>query len=60
MLLIDGNIVYQGTPMKSVSYFASIGYSCPRFANPADYFMKILTLEYPKAKEDDLKIQNLS
>ena len=27
-----------------------------RFANPADYFIKILTINYPKEEEDEIKI----
>jgi hypothetical protein len=31
----------------------------PRFANPADFFMKILTINYPKQVDDEKKIDFL-
>jgi ABC-2 type transporter len=31
----------------------------PRFTNPADFFMKILSVRYPKSAEDDAKIEFL-
>lgn len=57
MLLVDGHIVYSGSAKKSVKYFASIGYDCPRYANPADFYMRLLTLEFPKAQKDNEKIE---
>jgi hypothetical protein len=32
----------------------------PRFANPADFFMKVLSIRYPKQKEDEEKLAYLS
>jgi ABC-type multidrug transport system ATPase subunit len=48
IIMCDGNIVYQGDAAKSPSYFRSIKYDMPRFANPADIFMKLLAINYPK------------
>ena len=31
----------------------------PRFANPADYFMKLLSITYPKTPEDEKKLTAL-
>lgn len=31
----------------------------PQFANPADYFMKILSIKYPKQEDDIEKIEKL-
>ena len=41
MLLLDGNIIYQGDSSKAVEHFNSIGYVMPAYTNPADYFMRI-------------------
>lgn len=57
--MADGNIVYQGDAKASVKYFESTGYPVPQFANPADYFMKILSIRYPKQEEDVNKIDKL-
>ena len=54
--MCDGNIVYQGEASKSAKYFDGIGIHCPRFANPADFFIKSLTISYPKGKIDEQRI----
>lgn len=43
ILISDGELVYHGSVSQSVSYFSSLGFSCPMYTNPADYFfMKVL------------------
>jgi len=42
MLLVRGNIIYQGHANQAVNYFGTIGYPCPKLTNPADFFMKIM------------------
>jgi ATP-binding cassette subfamily G (WHITE) protein 1 len=56
ILMMDGYIVYQGRAKDSTSYFASIGHSCPVTSNPADFYMKILSVNYPKNEEEDKKL----
>ena len=48
ILMCDGNIVYQGDAKDSVKYFKDIKMPVPPRTNPADYFMKILSINYPK------------
>jgi ABC-type multidrug transport system ATPase subunit len=48
ILLQDGNMAYQGKAKESVAYFASIGKKCRITQNPADFYMKILAVDYPK------------
>ena len=50
--MCDGNIVFQGDAKQSVQHFKMINRPVPRFANPADFFMKILFIKYPKTKDD--------
>jgi len=52
----DGNIVYQGLANESPAYFESIGFTLGKFANPADSFMKVLSVSYPKLKADEEKL----
>ncbi|KAG7385503.1 hypothetical protein PHYPSEUDO_001453 [Phytophthora pseudosyringae] len=40
-LLCDGATVYNG---EAVAYFAELGYQCPGFVNPTDYFMRQLVV----------------
>ena len=42
LLLVEGNVIYQGAAQDSVNYFASIGYECPNLTNPPDYFIRIM------------------
>lgn len=43
-LISDGSTVYQGKASESLSYFASLGFQCPTFINPADFFMEQLVV----------------
>jgi ABC-type multidrug transport system ATPase subunit len=38
ILMSDGRILYAGAANKAVEYFASQGYPCPQYSNPADFF----------------------
>lgn len=40
ILLAKGHLVYFGPAQNAVEYFQKIGYPCPPFTNPADYFSK--------------------
>ena len=42
LLLVEGNVIYQGKTKDSVKYFASIGFECPDSTNPPDYYMRIM------------------
>ena len=41
LILLRGNIIYQGKASSAIDYFGGIGYACPEMTNPADYFMQI-------------------
>lgn len=43
-LLSDGATVYHGPASDSVAYFGSLGYQCPAFINPSDFFMRQLVV----------------
>ncbi|GAB9475705.1 Atp-binding protein [Globisporangium polare] len=43
-LLSDGSPVYHGRASESVEYFAALGYQCPPYRNPSDYFMRQLVV----------------
>jgi len=42
ILLTKGDIAYIGSCQKCVSYFEEIGYKCPDFHNPADFFLDVI------------------
>ncbi|GAB9468972.1 Atp-binding protein [Globisporangium polare] len=43
-LLSDGSPVYHGKASDAVPYFAALGFQCPTFTNPSDYFMRQLVV----------------
>jgi len=51
----DGHCVYQGDAKQSAQYFRNIGFKFPAFSNPADKFMKILSVRYPPTEKDERK-----
>jgi hypothetical protein len=51
--MADGNIVYQGQAADSADYFRSLNFEFRKLANPADVFMRILSVNYPKQAEDE-------
>ena len=50
--MAEGQIVFQGTARKAVNYFSKIGYQIPSYSNPADHFIKTLSVSYPKTSAD--------
>jgi len=47
--MADGHIVYQGLANRSAEYFYNLNFKAGgKFSNPADIFMKALSLNYPK------------
>lgn len=42
ILMMDGNIMYQGDVKNSIHHFSMCGRPVPRFINPADYYMRVL------------------
>lgn len=55
--MCDGHIVYQGIANQAPAYFNELGYSIKGYCNPADEFMKFLSINYPKRNSDELKIE---
>eukprot|EP01103_Thecamoeba_quadrilineata_P000714 TRINITY_DN10629_c0_g1_i1.p1 TRINITY_DN10629_c0_g1~~TRINITY_DN10629_c0_g1_i1.p1 ORF type:complete len:629 (-),score=139.92 TRINITY_DN10629_c0_g1_i1:101-1987(-) len=53
LLLAQGEVAYSGPGAGATTYFAGIGYQCPAFVNPSDYFLDVITPDsrYPKRTE---------
>lgn len=45
MLMVDGNIVYNGNSKDSMGYFNSLNMPVPIHSNPIDHYMKIMNKE---------------
>ena len=59
ILMADGYIVYQGPAERSASFFNMSG-ATMRYLNPCDYFMRELSIDYPKSQEDEAKIDRFA
>jgi ABC-type multidrug transport system ATPase subunit len=59
-LMMDGYCVYQGDARDSVAFFAKHGHQLREKYNPADFFMKLLTINYPKEENDVRKIEEFT
>ncbi|XP_073484568.1 ATP-binding cassette sub-family G member 8 [Aquarana catesbeiana] len=45
LLLSSGATIYSGTAKDMVQYFTSIGYPCPRYSNPADFYVDLTSID---------------
>jgi hypothetical protein len=45
MLLSNGKVVYFGPANMARQYFADLGYPCPKYTNPGDFFSKFETVK---------------
>jgi hypothetical protein len=58
--MCDGYIMFQGHARESVSHFAKMVLVCPIHSNPSDYFMKVLSINYPKTEDDERYISRMN
>lgn len=52
----DGYCVYQGEAKMSAQYFRDLKFRLPTYSNPADTYMRILAVNFPKLPKDDRKL----
>ncbi|XP_011312172.1 ATP-binding cassette sub-family G member 1 [Fopius arisanus] len=45
-LIASGLCMFQGSPANTVPFFSSLGLQCPRYHNPADYMIEVVSKEY--------------
>ena len=60
LLMADGFTVFQGDAAESMEYFKTLKFTVPTLCNPADFFMKVLSIKYPKGPEDIQKFDHLN
>ena len=56
LLMSDGYCVYQGEAKASALYFRDLKFRLPTFSNPADTYMRILAVNFPKTEKDLRKL----
>ena len=49
-----------GRARDSAAYMNMIDFEIPVYSNPADYYMKLLAIKYPKRPIDEEKIEYLT
>lgn len=55
LLLSEGRVVYMGDAGDAAKYFGKVGFPPPKFFNPADYFLDILS---PDSRSTELESQS--
>uniref|UniRef100_A0A8C5T9C5 ATP-binding cassette sub-family G member 8 n=1 Tax=Malurus cyaneus samueli TaxID=2593467 RepID=A0A8C5T9C5_9PASS len=45
LLMTSGLTAYCGTAKDMVQYFTELGYPCPRYSNPADFYVDLTTVD---------------
>uniref|UniRef100_A0A3B3ID95 ATP-binding cassette sub-family G member 8 n=1 Tax=Oryzias latipes TaxID=8090 RepID=A0A3B3ID95_ORYLA len=45
VLLSSGSAVYFGAAQDMVSYFTSLGHPCPRYCNPSDFYVDLISID---------------
>ena len=43
LLAVGGEAVYLGPSLQALSYFESLGFTCPPMENPADFFLDVIS-----------------
>ena len=59
LLLAKGRIVYNGPMATLQSYFSSLGVVCPRFHNPADFFINQISIVPTKQEASYARLKML-
>ncbi|XP_075057072.1 ATP-binding cassette sub-family G member 8 [Mixophyes fleayi] len=54
LLLSSGTTIYSGTAKDMIQYFSSIGYPCPRYSNPADFYVDLSSINQ-RTKEEEME-----
>ncbi|KFQ50069.1 ATP-binding cassette sub-family G member 8, partial [Nestor notabilis] len=52
LLMTSGLTVYCGTARDMVQYFTEVGYPCPRYSNPADFYVDLTSIDKQTAEKE--------
>uniref|UniRef100_A0A8C4W0U3 ATP-binding cassette sub-family G member 8 n=1 Tax=Gopherus evgoodei TaxID=1825980 RepID=A0A8C4W0U3_9SAUR len=56
LLMTSGTTIYSGTARDMVQYFTEIGYPCPKYSNPADFYVDLTSID-KQSKEKEMESQ---
>ncbi|XP_072121064.1 ATP-binding cassette sub-family G member 8 [Mobula birostris] len=54
VLLSSGLTAYCGTARDMIPYFTSIGYPCPRFCNPCDFYVDLISIDRRSKEQEQI------
>ncbi|XP_026166012.1 ATP-binding cassette sub-family G member 8 isoform X3 [Mastacembelus armatus] len=52
LLWNPGSAVYCGAAREMVPYFTSLGYPCPRYCNPSDFYVDLISIDRRSAEQE--------
>ncbi|XP_039553971.1 ATP-binding cassette sub-family G member 8 isoform X2 [Passer montanus] len=52
LLMTSGLTAYGGTAKDMVQYFTELGYPCPRYSNPADFYVDLTSIDKQTAEKE--------
>ena len=58
-LLVEGKVAYAGAREDAPAYFASLGYHCPLTHNPADFIIRLLSMNPNRLEECEERVEKL-
>lgn len=56
----SGRTAYLGRRADAVGYFGNLGYSCPKFYNPADFLIEELAVTASRYKKGMVKLKRVT
>uniref|UniRef100_A0A674ICH9 ATP-binding cassette sub-family G member 8 n=1 Tax=Terrapene triunguis TaxID=2587831 RepID=A0A674ICH9_9SAUR len=56
LLMTSGTTIYSGAARDMVQYFTEIGYPCPKYSNPADFYVDLTSID-KRSKEKEMESQ---
>lgn len=59
ILMANGRVAYEGEAKVGTSYFGTIGYALPEHYNPADHFIRVLSLMDEKDTRTNADIEKI-
>ncbi|XP_006638852.1 ATP-binding cassette sub-family G member 8 [Lepisosteus oculatus] len=52
VLLSSGSTVYCGAAQDMVQYFTALGYPCPRYCNPSDFYVDLISIDRRSVEQE--------
>ncbi|KAM8787165.1 ATP-binding cassette sub-family G member 8 isoform 3-T3 [Rhynchonycteris naso] len=52
LLMTSGTTIYLGAAQHMVQYFTAVGYPCPRYSNPADFYVDLTSINRQSREQE--------